>query len=132
MDNQVIRDQVIKLCLVCAKLFGADLDRKTLWERIGNGLDVCSAKCGGDIELLINYMLEYVKADPGESAACKELSHLIVDLYGKPEAWITQFIATCAKKRMVILVKAREEWESRKKVWASAQITGGTEDDQNM
>lgn len=111
MEVTIIKDEAIKLCLILAELFSGDLDRKTLWERIGNGLAVCSAKCGGDWELLLEGLLEFVKADPASVAANKKLEIWIDLMTLKPQEWKEQFIRICETKRMIIIVKARQQWK---------------------
>jgi hypothetical protein len=110
----IVKDEAVKLCLILAEVFSDDLDRKTLWERIGNGLSVCSAKCGGDWELLLEGMLEYVKADPGKVAANPKLDNWIEFMLHRPQEWRNQFIRVCETKRMMLIVKARQLWNINK------------------
>jgi hypothetical protein len=110
----VIKDEAIKLCCILAEVFSDDLDRKTLWERIGNGLAVCSVKCGGDWELLLEDLLEYIKADPGKVAANKKIDFWIETMTLRPREWKDQFIRVCETKRMFLVVKAREIWNLNK------------------
>ena len=114
MDLDVIRHEVINLCLISAELFSEDLDRKTLWERIGHGLETGVAKCGGDWEILVEDLLEYIKANPGEVAANAKMKNLMTDMALKPREWKDQFIRLCETKRMFILVEARDLWNSMK------------------
>ena len=113
-ELDVIKDEAVKLCLILAELFSDDLDRKTLWERIGNGLAVCAAKCGGDWELLLEGLLEFVKADPGRVASNKKIGMWIDLMALKPQEWKDQFIRVCEAKRMLLVVKARQLWNSQK------------------
>jgi hypothetical protein len=110
MELTVIKDEAIKLCLILAEVFSDSLDRKTLWERIGNGLAVCSVKCGGDWELLLQGLLDYVKADPGKVAANKKIENFIKFTSLRPKEWKDQLIRVCETKRMFLVVQAREEW----------------------
>jgi hypothetical protein len=114
MELTVIKDEAVKLCLILAEVFSDDLDRKILWERIGNGLAVCSVKCGGDWELLLEGLLEYVKADPGKVAANKKIDSWIETITLRPQEWKDQLIRVCETKRMFIVVKARQIWNLNK------------------
>lgn len=98
-----------------AEVFGDDLDRKTLWERIDNGIVISAAKCGGDWEKFVNEILVYIKADPGKVAANKNLSNWIDSMVCKPNEWHEQFVRECETKHMFITVKARMLWNSQKK-----------------
>jgi hypothetical protein len=113
MENEIIKDEAVKFCSILAEVFGDDLDRKTLWERIGNGLVVASAKCGGDWEIFVNEMLKYIKADPGRVAANRSMSLWIEYMTVKPSEWHEQFIRICESKHMFIAVKARVIWNSK-------------------
>jgi hypothetical protein len=121
METAVIRDEAVKLCMAMAEIYSPDLDRKALWERIGNGLQIASAKCGSDWELLLEAMIDYVKGDPGAVASNPHIKQLMQDFEGKPQEWKDEFIRICSKKRMFIIVKAREQWEERKKINAAAK-----------
>jgi hypothetical protein len=114
MELTVIKDEAIKLCCILAEVFSDDLDRKTLWERIGNGLAVCSVKCGGDWELLFAGLMDYVKADPGEVAANKKIASWLATMSLRPQEWKDQFIRVCETKRMVLVVQSREVWNLNK------------------
>lgn len=114
MELTVVKDEAVKLCLILAEVFGDDLDRKTLWERIGNGLAVCSVKCGGDWELLLEGLLEYVRADPGKVAANQKLEAWTDTISLRPQEWKDQFIRVCETKRMILIVKARQLWNLNK------------------
>jgi len=115
LELSIVKDEAIKLCLIFAEVFGESLDRKTLWERIGNGMLVCAAKCGGDWELFLDQMLEYIKADAGKVAANKSIDSWIESMECKPKEWKEQFIRACESKRMFIIVKARAIWNSNKR-----------------
>ncbi len=126
---EVIKDEAVKFCSILAEVFGDDLDRKTLWERIGNGLIVSSAKCNGDWELFVNEMLKYIKADPGKVAANRALSAFIDSMIVKPKEWHEQFIRECETKHMFICVKARMLWNSRKRVPQETDFTESVSSD---
>jgi len=98
------------LCLILAELFSDDLDRKTLWERIGNGLSVCAIKCGGDWELLLEGLFNFIKADPGKVASNQKINAWIESMSLHPQEWKNEFIRICETKRMFLVVKARQRW----------------------
>jgi hypothetical protein len=115
MEIELIKDQAIKFCSTLAEVYGDDLDRKQMWERIANGLVVASAKCGGDWELFVNEMLKFIKAEPGKVAANKGISNFIETMLVRPQSWKDQFIRECESKHMFICVKARLLWNEIKK-----------------
>jgi hypothetical protein len=109
-----IKAEAINFVSILASLFGDSLDRKTLWERIGNGIVVCCAKCGGDWETFINQILEYIKADGMRVAASKFLAKVIEFLVGKSKSWREAWLRVLETKHFLIIVKARALWNSRK------------------
>ena len=114
MEEKIVKDEAIKLCSILPELFSDDFDRKTLWERIGNGIISASKKCGGDYELFVNLVLEYIKADPGKTAACQGLSMFLEGMEMKNEEWKKQFLFIMEKKSSIILVYARNLWNANK------------------
>lgn len=115
MEQTVIKDDAIKFCSILPELFSDDFDRKTLWERIGNGIYSSVRKCGGDYESFINYVLEYIKADPGKVASCKRLNSFLSGISVKPKEWKDEFLNVFSKKHHIVLVYARDVWELNKK-----------------
>ena len=109
-ELEIIKDEAIKLCLISAELFSDDLDRLTLWDRIGHGLATSAAKCGGDWELLFENLIEYIKAEPGRVAANSKVEAWLATMATRPQEWKDQFIQICATRRMILIVKAREIW----------------------
>jgi hypothetical protein len=108
-------DEAIRFCSILPELFGKDLDRKTLWERIGNALSSSAQTCGGDWELLIAKTLEFIKADKGQAAANQNIYNLI-ELFGsRPKEWQDRFIHICEMKAIIITVKARQIWNENKR-----------------
>lgn len=106
----------MKLCSTFATLYSDDLDRKALWERIGNGLVVCSAKSGGSVEKFVDTMLDYVKASPGKVASSKALENFVDMMAVRPKEWHEVFLRYCEEKHFILIVKARALWNSQKKV----------------
>lgn len=121
-NRETIKQEAVKFCSILASLFGDDLDRKTLWERIGNGLVVCTAKCGDDWETFVNQILEYIKAEPGRVAASKLLADFIDDFGKKPKTEHEAFLRMIEAKHMIIIVKGRALWNSTKRPYEPTAI----------
>lgn len=114
MEEKVIKDEAIKFCSTLPRLFSDDFDRKTLWDRIGNGVVASVKKCGGDYEEFVNLTLEYIKAEPGKVAASKELEIFLEGMNTKPAEWKDCFLSVMEKKYNIILVYARQLWNFKK------------------
>lgn len=112
-DNK-IKQAAIQFCSLLPELFSEDFDRKTLWTRIGNGIISGIKKCGGDYEIFINLVLEFIKADPGKTAENKKLEIFLHTIIDKSTEWKTQFLRIVEKKYNIILVYAKNKWDSEK------------------
>ena len=121
-EREEVKQTAIRFTSILASLFGEDLDRKTLWERIGNGIVVCCAKCGGDWEAFVNEILQYIKADGGRVAASRPLEAMLSEIEGKPRAWKESFLRVLETKHFIIVVKARALWNSAKRLPAETEI----------
>jgi hypothetical protein len=118
--KEEVKTMAVNFTSVLASLFSDDLDRKTLWERIGNGIVVCSAKCGGDWETFINQILEYIKADGAKVASSKDFNIIFEDLTNRTQSWREAWLRVMEKKHYLIIVKARALWNSLKAEKAKA------------
>jgi len=113
-DKAVLMEEAVNWGWILASLFGEDLDRKTLWERIGNGFVVAVAKCAGDFEQFVEECLTYVKASPGRVAASSELDDWLQRVTEKPIEWRQQFLRVMEKRHYIVIVKARSVWQVMK------------------
>lgn len=114
MEQEVIRDMAVRFTSILASLFSDDLDRKTLWERIGNGLVSAIAKANGDFERFVNFALDYVMAEPGKVAASEPLMHIMETMATRPAEWKNAFLTYIETRRFIVLVRARAYWAEYK------------------
>lgn len=113
-EKSAIKQSAIDFCAILPELFSEDFDRKTLWTRIGNGLISSIKKCGGDCEEFINLILEFIKADLGQTAANVHLDNFLSFIFNQPQEWKKNWLQIIEKKHYVILVYARYEWTKNK------------------
>ncbi|MDO6383440.1 hypothetical protein [Leptospira santarosai] len=109
-DKQNLKDEAVRLATIFARLFSDDLDRITLWNRIGSALSSACSKANDDIELFVNYCLEHIKADSSSVAASEELGQVISSFETRTTTWKKQFISYISKNHFIILVYARAKW----------------------
>lgn len=107
-------EEIVRFISILPEIFSDSLDRKTLWDRIGNGLLSSLSKSGNDIEQFINLNLEFIKAEPGKVAANENLGLFISMVLSRSEEWKIQFLRTIEKKHFLIIVKARQLWNENK------------------
>ena len=60
--------EAIRFCSILASVFGEDLDRMTLWDKIGNALVSACSKSPDDIDAFINNCLISIKSDFAKSS----------------------------------------------------------------
>lgn len=112
MENA--KQQAINFCSILPELFSADLDRKGMWDRIGNGLSGAVKKCGGDYEEFVNLVLEFIKANSAMVASNKRLEAWLLEMDIKTDDDKILFLRAFEKKHNVILVFARSLWNDVK------------------
>jgi hypothetical protein len=113
--REEIKALAIKFASCLPSLFGESLDRKTLWDRIGTGLQAAYAKtAGADHEFFIQAVLDHIKASPTQAASCNTLAEVLTTLAAwdaaDRQAWITSY----GTLLIPILVYAREGWSATK------------------
>lgn len=108
ISNVVIRDTAIRFVSILAHLFGEDLERITLWDRIGSALETADAKCSSDdTDAYATLCLEHIKAAPGRVAACDALLAVLGMLNQAKIEDRTAFLAYLRVHRFSALVHAR-------------------------
>jgi hypothetical protein len=115
MEQEAVKSEAINFVSILPTLFSNDFDRKTLWERIGNGLIASAKKCGNEWDLFVNLMLEYIKADPGQVAASERISGFIETMALRPKEWHEQFLRYIESRHFLVVSKARLVWNLNKK-----------------
>lgn len=113
--KQNLLEEAVSFVSILPKFFSDDFDRITLWDRIGNGLLAASQKADGDCELFINSVLAYIKASPSSVAASNDLSNMLSMFTTRDNGWKEAFIKQFQEYHYLIIVKARNSWNSRKK-----------------
>jgi hypothetical protein len=113
--RQELKDLSIKFAAALPEVFGSELDRITMWDRIGTGLQAAFAKTAGDDhEFFIQQVFEHIKAEPSKASICQAIGEVIATLGGwtssDRQAWITYF----STHLIPILVHARAGWTQTK------------------
>lgn len=110
-EHTEIRDTSIRIVCVLAHLYGEELDRLNLWNRIDSAIQTsCSKSLGEDFELWFQHALDHVKADPTKAAACQPLVQLVETAAARTEEWRLALVDHMATRRFSLLAKGRERW----------------------
>lgn len=114
--KQRIKDIAVRFCGALPQVFGDALDRTTLWDRIGSGIQSAYAKTAGDdTDFFVAQVLDHIKAEPTKSLSCDELASVLTELAewtpSERQAWLTHL----ATHMIPTLVFAKAKWEDAKK-----------------
>jgi hypothetical protein len=108
------REASVSLCVILAKLFGDQLDRITLWDRIASAIKTSAAKRPDGGDGLISVALDHVLADSGKAAACPDLTELVQMAEAKGAAWNRSWAAYITRHVPIIVVRGRAKWKDIK------------------
>ncbi|EMO53888.1 hypothetical protein [Leptospira noguchii] len=113
-DKQNLKEEAVRLCSIFASLFGDELDRMTLWERINNALVTAIAKSGSDLDAFVNCALDFIKSDPARVAASDALSSFLDMIASRNDVWRKEFLSYISKHHFILIVHARKRWNEYK------------------
>lgn len=114
-DDNSIKQKCIDFISLLPVFFSDSLDRKTLWDRISNGIYTASTKCDNDFEIFLNFILEYIKAEGSKVASNEEFNNFLLFISKQLDEWKIKFISICQNKYYLLTAYARKKWEDRKK-----------------
>lgn len=112
--KEEIKEECINFISFLPIVFSNDLDRKTLWDRISNGIYSATTKCDNDFEKFINYILEFIKADAAIVASNSIFTDFLCKAIKQSDEWKIAFINYCQTKYFILVTYARQRWEERK------------------
>lgn len=113
--TDVIRATAIQFIAILPELFGESLDRKTLWDRIGTGLQSAYAKTPGcDHEYFIQQVLDHIKSEPAKAAGNARLAEILAAIGEWQDANRQAFISCFNSRLIPMLVHAKVAWEAKK------------------
>ena len=106
-ELEVLKAGGVKFILALREVFGSSLDRKTIWERISNGMTIAAAKSGGKGDKFFVEMIEYVKADANAVVGNAQMIQAAADIMRMSPETQRQFIRACVEYRMLLCLQAR-------------------------
>lgn len=115
-SKQTIRLLAIDFVSALPRVFGDELDRKTLWDRIGSALQTAHAKtAGADVEFFFSEVFRHICA--GSAVARDDgIATVLGNAVALPGPERQAFIAYCSSHMPVLLVHARARWEEQKEL----------------
>lgn len=97
-----------------AQVFGEQLDRKTLWEKIGSGLKSAATKRPEGGDSLVAAALDHVVAEAGKAAANTRLAAVLELIGEQDEEWNRGWAAYIVRHATIVTAHARAQWQDMK------------------
>lgn len=114
-ESVEIKDALHRFGCVLAHLFGDELDRIKLWDRIGSAFaSACAKVDDGDLDRFATLCLDHVQADPGEAARCGPLNQLLSTFAVRPIEWRQAFVRHARTHYYSVLSHSKARWEQVK------------------
>ena len=113
-NDDVFIDEACRLICELPRIFSDQLDRLTMWDRIGNGIETSVSKSGGQFRLFVNYLIEYIKADYAKFAAHDTLNNIISAFELRDKEWQRLFVDNMKKYSFLIIAKSRQMHQNKK------------------
>ena len=109
------RANAIKFVATLPQLFGNELDRTTLWDRIGSAVETAYAKTAdADYEFFISECLRHIKAPRVLISKSQRLANVMKALEDAGAVERQAFLDYLTTHLDAMLVHARAEWERYK------------------
>lgn len=104
----------VQFCAALPSVFGQELDRMTMWDKIAAAIQSGYAKTvSGDIDLFVQHVLESIKADPAKAVACELLTDSIDNLHKLDEQDRQDWLTYLVTHLIPVLVHARRIHKDR-------------------
>ena len=102
----------VNFCKCLPAVFGKELDRMSMWDKIGAAITSGYAKtAGGDIDLFVNHVLQSIQASHSRVAACTALEDAINDMNMLPANERQDWLHYVVTHLSPLLVLARREYK---------------------
>lgn len=116
--SEVAKALSIQFCVSLPAVFGEQLDRMTMWDKIASAIQSGYAKTvSGDLDLFVQHVLESIQADPAKSVACTRLTDAIDALQVLQEHERQDWLQYLVTHLIPVLVYARR---AHKNIFAEA------------
>lgn len=114
-EREALRFLALDFLATLPELFGEELDRMTLWDRIGSAVETAFAKTvGADAEYFVSQVLDHIKAESGAAARNDRLADVLLKLDNASNIERQQWITYLKTHLVPLLVHARSSWEANK------------------
>jgi hypothetical protein len=110
----VAKELAVDFCASLPRIFGSDLDRLTLWDRIATAIQSAYAKTiDGDLDLFVQHVCEHIKAEPAKAVADDDFVNALQSLYDLPAESRADWLKYLTTHLIPVLVLARRRWKDK-------------------
>lgn len=107
---EAAKDLAVQFCAALPAVFGSNLDRMTMWDKIASAIQSGYAKTvSGDLDLFVQHVLESIQADPAKAVACDRLTDAIDELQQLPKQERQDWLQYLVTHLIPVLVYARRD-----------------------
>lgn len=109
------RDIAVLFVAALPQVFGENLDRMTLWDRIGTAIQTAYAKTAADdCDFFISRALEHVQAAPADVARNENIARVMAWAADATPEERQAWLGYMTTHLYSVLVRARQIWEAYK------------------
>lgn len=109
------RRKAIDFVACLPRVYGSELDRIKMWDRIATAIQTAARKTSGaDCEYFISRVLEHIKASPGDVARSQDINFIMEWLAACPAEARDEWLRYMTAHLYSVLVHARSAWEESK------------------
>lgn len=109
------KENAVRFLATLPMLFGDELERMTLWDRIASGVESAAAKCApGEYEAFVSHVLRHIKAARSKSARSLRLAQVLSLLEAASDVERMAWVDLLVNQLDTLLVHARDQWERYK------------------
>ncbi len=113
--HQACRSLAVDFCACLPMIFGSELKRETLWDRIGSAIQTAYAKSqGADVDMFIQHVCDHIKAGHSATLACNQFCAILDNVGGMTSDEAREWMNYMNSHLVPVLAKAKRAWEAHK------------------
>lgn len=109
--HNAIKELAVDFCATLPRIFGGELDRMTLWDRIGSAITTARAKNPGeDVDGFIQSVCDHIKASMSATLACERFCGMMEEIEKLTPEEAGQWMDYMNAHLVPVLAKAKRKW----------------------
>lgn len=109
--HNAVKELAVDFCATLPRIFGSELDRMTLWDRIGSAITTSRAKNPGeDVDGFIQSVCDHIKASMSATLACERFCGVMEDVEKLTPEEAGQWMDYMNAHLVPVLSKAKRKW----------------------